>query len=164
MAVDIYWGLNRKILFTDLVYTTLCYQLAFLILPGRPDPSIIESIKVLGQKYTFRWRVPFDGGSSITFYTVYFWQVNTTEQEPTRVNTTEAFCTLNLAWNRTFKVAVTAWNEFGESPHSGNIKIVITPTGRVSFFSKSSCIILLCIIVSRTLPKPLKCATPKEAK
>ena len=38
--------------------------------------------------------------------------------------------TLIFAWNRTFKVTVTAWNKFGESPYSINIKTVVTPLGQ----------------------------------
>ncbi|XP_074633212.1 uncharacterized protein LOC141891999 isoform X2 [Acropora palmata] len=90
------------------------------ILEGPPDAPTITNITIQENYFLIRWTEPYNGESPIKLYTVTVWlisAVNNSHQteRPISRNTTETKLSLKFKWNKTYQVAVSAWNIHGQS-------------------------------------------------
>ncbi|PFX25855.1 Tyrosine kinase receptor Cad96Ca [Stylophora pistillata] len=92
---------------------------------GPPDSPSISNPTIDGNNCSLKWTEPYSGKSPITMYTLYVWKINFSSDGSLSLkifktfNTTDTFSLkLNLEWNQSYTVAVSAWNKFGEGSSS----------------------------------------------
>lgn len=90
------------------------------LLAGPPDPPAITNITIQGNQCLVLWAKPYNGERPIEVYTVTVWirQASNSSYHMEKLNTwntTDTEYRLDLRWNLNYKVAVSAWNSFGQS-------------------------------------------------
>ena len=108
--------------------------------PGPPDAPTITNITIQENYFLIRWTEPYNGESPIKLYTVTVWLISTVNnshqtERPISRNTTETKLSLKFKWNKTYQVAVSAWNIHGQSFY---LTPKIFTTGRPGRQEKSS--------------------------